>query len=113
MFTAGKCEPTPVGKSGFVTKTRNLSLLGPLLVAAVEELELPHETMATLAATSAKMLTKILFKPGTPKSMRDRDLDARNRIITERVERILAAAHGYRHRDAKATVLLYSEKNGH
>ena len=48
--------------------------------------------MVTLAATSTKMLIKILFKPGTPKSMRDRDLDARKRIITERLRRILA--HG-------------------
>jgi hypothetical protein len=34
------------------------------------------------------MLTEIRFKPGTPKSMKDRDLDARKRIITERLRRI-------------------------
>ena len=34
------------------------------------------------------MLTRILFKTGTPKSIRDKDLDARKRIITERPRRI-------------------------
>jgi hypothetical protein len=90
IFTAGICDPTPLGNSGFETKTRNLSLLGPLLVLAVvlEELEFPQETIATTAA-STKMVIKTLFKPGTPKGMRDRDLDARKRIITERLQRIL------------------------
>jgi hypothetical protein len=53
-----------------------------------EELLLPQEIMVTLAAMSTKILAKILFKPGTPKSMKDRDLDARKRIITEPVRGI-------------------------
>jgi len=57
----------------------------------VEELLLPQERMVTQAAASTKMLTKILFKPGTPKSKKDRDLDARKRIITEPLRRISAA----------------------
>lgn len=63
--------------------TRNLRPLGLFVGVLVEGLLLPQEVMATLAAANTKMLTKILFKPGTPKSMRDRDLDARKRIITE------------------------------
>jgi hypothetical protein len=89
MFSTGAFVPVPLGKSGFETNTRNLRPLG--LFVVVEELLLPQEIMVTLAATSTKMLTKILFKPGTPKSMRDRDLDARKRIITERLRGILAA----------------------
>jgi hypothetical protein len=114
MFTTG-VPPAPLGKRGFETKARNLSLLGPLLVLVLvlEELELPQETMLTPTAISTKMLTKTLFKPGTPKRMRDRDLDARKRIITERLGRILADARAVAARDAKATLLLYSEENGY
>jgi hypothetical protein len=42
---------------------------------------------------STNMLRKSLFKPGTPKSVKDRDLDARKRIITERPRRICMVAY--------------------
>jgi hypothetical protein len=58
------------------------------------------------------MLIKILFKPGTPKSMRDRDLDARKRIISERLRGIWRRMAGAAGVDAKAAILLYSEENG-
>jgi hypothetical protein len=48
----------------------------------------PQEIRAVQTIMSATMLTEIRFKPGTPKSMKDRDLDARKRIITERLRRI-------------------------
>jgi hypothetical protein len=72
-------------------KTRNarpLGLVEIVLVVAPEGLLFPQAIMVRLAAASAKMPIKILFKPGTPKSVKDRDLDARNRIITERLRRI-------------------------
>jgi hypothetical protein len=71
-------------------KTRNERPLGWWVFG--EELLLPQEIMVTLAAMSTKILAKILFKPGTPKSMKDRDLDARKRIITERLLRISAGS---------------------
>jgi hypothetical protein len=89
MFSTGKLIPVPVGKSGFETKTRNFRPLARCVV--VEGLLLPQEIMVTLAAISTKTLSKILFKPGTPKSMKDIDLDARKRIITERLRRISVA----------------------
>ena len=67
MFSTGAFDPVPLGKSGFETNTRNLSLLAPLVLGA---LELPQEIMATQAVTSAKILIKVLFKPGTQKSMK-------------------------------------------
>jgi hypothetical protein len=85
MFSTGTFAP-PVPKSGFETKTRNLMPLG-LCVVVLEEPLPPQEIMPTLAVKSTKMLTKILFKPGTPKGMKNRDLDARKRIITERLRR--------------------------
>src|SRR5208337_1734204 len=88
MFSTGKL-PLPLGNSALETKARNLSLLARVLVLGAPEL--PQETTVRLAAASTKTPTKILFKPGTPKSMRDRDLDARKRIITERVRRFSAA----------------------
>ena len=87
MFNTGRFVPVPVGNRGFEMKTRKGRPLG--LCVVLEDLPLyPQEIMLTLAAKSTKMLTKILFKPGTPKSMKDRDLDARKRIITERLRRI-------------------------
>jgi hypothetical protein len=41
------------------------------------------------------MPIRVLFKPGTPKRMKDRDLDARNRIIAERLRRISAVGGAY------------------
>jgi hypothetical protein len=102
----------PLALSGFEMKARNLMPLG-LCVVVVEELLLPQEIMVILTVTSTKMLAKILFKPGTPKSMKDKDLDARNRIITEPLRRILRAEHCVCGQDAKAAVLLYSEENGY
>lgn len=92
MFRTGKLAPvTPVdpGYSGLEMKTRNVRPLGLWLV--VDELPPPQEIMVTLTATSTDMLRKSLFKPGTPKSVKDRDLDARKRIISERPRRISAA----------------------
>jgi hypothetical protein len=94
-------------------KTLNLIPLGLCVVVVLEELLLPQEIMVTLAAMSARMLIKILFKLGTPKSMRDRDLDARNRIITERLRRIWRVVRPASRQYAKATVLLYSGENGY
>jgi hypothetical protein len=90
MFSTGRFVPVPVGNRGFEMKTRNLKPLG--LCVVLEGLLLPQE-IVTPAAMSAKILAKILFKPGTPKSMKDRDLDARKRIITEPVGRISAGGH--------------------
>ena len=90
MFRTGKFVPvTPVdpGNNGFEMKIRKERPLG-LLVVVVELLLFPQEIMLTLAATSAKMPIKILFKLRTPKSVKDRDLDARKRIITEPVRGI-------------------------
>jgi hypothetical protein len=87
MFRTGELVPvTPVepGYSGLEMKTRNASPLGLWVVLEDEEEPLlPQEILVTLTAMSTNMLRKSLFKPGTPKSVKDRDLDARNRIITE------------------------------
>jgi hypothetical protein len=101
----------PLALSAFEMKARNLMPLGLCVVAV--ELLLPQEIMVILTVTSTKMLAKILFKPGTPKSMKDKDLDARNRIITEPLRRILRAGYCACGRYAKAAVLLYSEDNGY
>jgi hypothetical protein len=92
MFSTGKLRPVPVGKSGFEINARNLRPVGLWVVLEEEELLLPQEIVAILAAKSTKMPRRILFKPETPKSMKDRDLDARKRIITERLRRISVAA---------------------
>jgi hypothetical protein len=47
--------------------------------------ELPQETIATPLAMSTAIAIKVLFKPGTPKRMKDGDLDAKGGIITEPV----------------------------
>jgi hypothetical protein len=92
MFRTGELVPvTPVepGYSGLEMKTRNASPLGLWVVLEDEEEPLlPQEILVTLTAMSTNMLRKSLFKPGTPKSVKDRDLDARKRIITERLRRI-------------------------
>jgi hypothetical protein len=113
IFSTGRfvlTAPVPVGKSAFEMKTRKVRPLG--LWVVVEELLLPHETIVTPTAMSTRMLIKILFKPGTPKSMRDRDLDARKRIISERLRGIWRRMAGAGGVDAKAAILLYSEDNG-
>src|ERR1700733_7666899 len=95
-------------------KTRNarpLGLVEIVLVVAPELLLFPQAIMVRLAAVSAKMPSKILFKPETPKSMKDRDLDARNRIITERLRRIYGRSRHTGRQDAKAASLLYPENN--
>ena len=79
IFRTGELRPPP-GRRALETKARNLS---PLMVCLLELL--PQETTATLAAMRTATLVKAFFKPGTPKSMKDRDLDARNGIITERI----------------------------
>src|SRR5579862_1035799 len=95
-------------------KTRNarpLGLVEMVLPVEVEGLPFPQAIMVRLTAVSAKMPIKILFKPGTPKSKKDRDLDARKRIITERLRRIWDPSRRAGRKDAKAACLLYSEKN--
>jgi len=95
MFRTGELVPvTPVapGYSGLEMKTRNVRPLGLWVVVLEEEPPLPQEIMVTLTAMSTNMLRKSLFKPGTPKSVKDRDLDARKRIITERLPRICLVA---------------------
>ena len=92
MFNTGTLVPVappPVGNSGLEIKTRNVRPLG-LCVVLDEFPLLPQEIMVTLTAMSTNMLRKSLFKPGTPKSVKDRDLDARKRIISERPRRISA-----------------------
>jgi len=105
--------PVPAGKSGFEIKTRNLSPLGlvEIVLVELEGLLFPQEIRVIQTAASAKMPIKILFKPGTPKSVKDRDLDARKRIITERLRRNLGPDQRATRQDAKAAILLYSEKN--
>jgi hypothetical protein len=82
--------PVPAGKSGFEIKTRKVSPLGLLemVLGIAVGFFFPQEIRAVQTIMSATMLTEIRFKPGTPKSMKDRDLDARKRIITERLRRI-------------------------
>ncbi len=116
MFSTGEfttVPPAPCGNKGFEMKTRNLMPLGLWVVVLLDELLPPQEIMLTLTATSTRMLLKILFKPGTPKGMKDKDLDARKRIITERLRRICPLVPSLFRRHAKATFLLYSEQNGY
>src|ERR1022692_1017400 len=91
MFRTGAVPPL-TGSRGFETKARNLRPLTLWVLLGAPEL--PQEIVVTLPAKSTTMLIRVLFKPGTPKSMRDRDLDARNRIITERLGRISALRRG-------------------
>ena len=72
--------PDAVGCKGFETKARNVR---PLVLVCLEEL--PQETIATPLARRTAIAIKVLFKPGTPKSMKDGDLDAKAGIITEPV----------------------------
>lgn len=87
MFSTGLKEPpTPDGFSGLETKARDASPLGrPLPVPVPTPLEelLLQEINATLAKTRTTRQKKQFFKPGTPKSMKDNDLDAKTGIITE------------------------------
>jgi hypothetical protein len=82
ILRAGLNEPATVeGLSGLETNAREASLLGRV-EAEVEEL-LPQEIKAMPATARPTMPKMVLFKPGTPKSMRDKDLDAKSGIITE------------------------------
>jgi len=100
------------------TNARNLSPLKRR--ALLEGLEPPQETMATLPATRTAKVIKVFFKPGTPSSMRDRDLDARNGIIAEGVKETGEAdftpsyfvSQGKFSPDAKPRSILYSQLNG-
>ena len=86
MLRTGLNEPVPDGLSGFETKARDESPLGrPLPVPVPTPLEelLLQEINATLAKTRTTRQKKQFFKPGTPKSMKDNDLDAKTGIITE------------------------------
>jgi hypothetical protein len=48
--------------------------------------------MDTPARMKTIKLVKALFKPGTPQSLKDRNLDAKERIITERPRGFFLAA---------------------
>jgi hypothetical protein len=83
MLKTGKFPPTD-GCKGLDTKALN-----PKPLRSVLELELPQETKNTLARMRTAIPPKTLFKLGTPKSMKDSNLDAKERIITELHARIL------------------------
>lgn len=81
ICTTGSVE-VPTGSRAFVTNARKLKPL-KVCVLLVLELLLPHEMIATLATMSAAKPITVLFKPATPNRLRDKDFDARKRIITE------------------------------
>jgi hypothetical protein len=133
MKRPGETPAGNVGEVGSCTscemKARNVSpLLAPLLLVPLEEplllllLLLPLlvvllgllfelQERAKLHKTEATNVSASRFNPGTPKSMRDRDLDARIGIITEQ---LLNFSHGTRlavRGDAKPTPILYSRSN--
>src|SRR5581483_3381378 len=71
IFSPGKIDPLIVGFSGFEMNARNLS---PLVV--VLELE-PHELSPPISNMETKRALKVLFNPGTPRALQDRELDAK------------------------------------
>src|SRR5271165_2106936 len=82
MFRTCANEPVPDGWRGFETKARTFNPLGfPLVLLVLGELL--HEIKTKPAAKRTLIRTKVRFKPGTPKSMKDKDLDAENGIITD------------------------------
>ena len=74
------------GWSELETTARNLTLLGFL----VEEEYPPQDSQATLRAKRQKLKANFL-KPGTPKGMQDKDLDARNGDYTRGVLALLGS----------------------
>jgi hypothetical protein len=73
MFKAGKLAPVNVGFTGFEINARKLR---PLLVCL--RLEPPHETNTTLRKMETKRALNVLFNPGTPRTLQDRELDAKS-----------------------------------
>ena len=104
--------PIPLGNKGLETNARNLSPL--TLCWLLAELLLPQHTKATLNTMSTAKLTKVFLKPGTPKSLRDKDLDARKRIITEPESRDWQECRclSHWHERARTALILYSQCNG-
>jgi hypothetical protein len=72
MFNAGKLVPEKVGLSGFETNARKLR---PLLVCLL--LDPPQETNPAASRIKTKKELKVLFNPGTPGTLQDRELDAK------------------------------------
>jgi hypothetical protein len=62
------------------TRARNLS---PEVVGRLDEALFPHETNIRQAANRIRETKTALFKRRTPKSMMEKDLDAKPRIIAE------------------------------
>src|SRR5580700_2078705 len=75
IFMTGSLMPLS-GKSEFETNARNGI---PLALWAVDALLPPQEMRTTLTPKSSINATTVFFKPGTPKSKRNKDLDARKR----------------------------------
>jgi hypothetical protein len=90
LSTAPNVPAVPDGNKGFETKARTASPLGfvvvvevvPVVVEGLETLPL-QETKTRLTTRRTTQASAILFKPETPKSMKDKDLDAKHRIIAE------------------------------
>src|SRR5947208_15039932 len=74
-------DPKPVGRKGLVTKARSFSPVVFLLVELGLEY-FAHETRNNVPSRT-KIGAAFSFKPGTPKRMRDGELDAKRWIITE------------------------------
>jgi hypothetical protein len=72
ISSTGITPPVVLTCSGFETNARNVYPL-PVFFAEL----LPQDTRSTLPTTSTAIPHKAFFKPGTPKSMKDRDLDAK------------------------------------
>jgi len=72
MFRAGKPPPLGFRLTGFETNARKVK---PLVVVAA--FEPPHEIRPVLSTMETKRELKVLFNPGTPRALMDRELDAR------------------------------------
>jgi hypothetical protein len=55
--------------------------------------ELPQETTDTTVTISAAIAVKIRFNPKLRRALKDSDLDARKRIITELIQPPLCSQH--------------------
>jgi hypothetical protein len=106
MFRTG-VGPRLEGCKGFETKARKLSrlLLCWLLLGL---LYLPQDTRIVATMRTTRVIA-LLFKPGTPQNMRDRDLDAKKRIIAEPIGGICLGGPGRVAEGAKPPFILYSQ----
>lgn len=74
ISNAGKIAPVEPKCTGFETNARNLR---PLLLCDFVEL-LPQETSPAVRKMETKRALKVLFNPGTPRTLQDRELDAKS-----------------------------------